>query len=357
MKTFLSGVKCVTSLIFALAASALLSQVVQSDEVPADKFDLSQWNITLPLDDNNDDKVDIVSVKDLQKYSHPDFFYLDDEGYMVFTAPNKAFTTPNSTNTRSELRQMQRGTNTRINTKDPRNNWSIAINPHSDKFASVGGKMEATLKVNHVAKRAGNPEKNAAYSMVIGQIHAGTYDPPVEGFGWGNEPLKIFYKKWPEHETGSVFWTYEKNLPRHDPNRKDVVYPVWGYTWENPEDPGESGVPLGEEFSYTVNVHGDIMHLTFEAPGRETVNYSLNLGNAVDAYGNLDPHDHKWGYGGDWMYFKAGAYNQCSTRDAEGMWYAACLGTGEWEVDKANGDYASASFSRLVLSESEPPAE
>ena len=53
----------------------------------------------------------------------------------------------------------------------------------------------------------------------------------------------------------------------------------------------------------------------------------------------------------DVKYFKAGAYNQCSTKDAEGIWYAACPGTGGWAVDKANGDYASASFSKLTLSE------
>ncbi len=29
---------------------------------------------------------------------------------------------------------------------------------------------------------------------------------------------------------------------------------------------------------------------------------------------------------------------------AEGIGYAACPGTGEWAVDKANGDYANASF-------------
>lgn len=340
---------------FAMVGAAALVALPVAAEVPADKFDLSHWNITLPLDRNNDKKVDIVGVKDLQQYFHPDFFYLDEDGYMVFASPNKAFTTPNSTNTRSELRQMQRGSNTRINTMDPRNNWSIEANPHSDRFASVGGKMEATLKVDHVALRASYPDKGPAFSVVVGQIHAGTYDPPVEGFGWGNEPLKIYYKKRPGHETGSVFWNYEKNLPRNDPNRVDVVYPVWGNTWLDPEDPGAEGIALGEEFSYTVNVHGNVMYLTFEAPNRETVEYALNLASAYDAYGNLDSYDHKWGYAGDWMYFKAGAYNQCSSRDAEGFWYPACHGEGDWEVDKENGDYAQVSFSRLVISESEEP--
>jgi len=248
--------------------------------VPASKFDLSHWNITLPADDNNDKKVDTVKVKEIQSYAHPDFFYLDDQGHMVFTAPNKALTTANSSNTRSELRYMLRGSNTRIGTKAPGNNFAIAANPHAAEFGSVGGRMEATLRVNHVARRAGNPNRNPAYSVVVGQIHAGNYSPPVEGFGWGNEPLKIYYKKFPDQDTGSVFWTYERNLPKKDPNRTDIAYPVWGNTWENPADPGAEGLALGEEFSYVVDVKGNVMNLTFTAAGRETAK-RVPITNAV----------------------------------------------------------------------------
>ncbi len=336
-----------TVAVLALLVAVCFSTATDAG-VPADKFDLSEWNITLPLDKNRDGKPDTVTVRKIQKYSHPDFFYLDENGYMVFASPNKAQTTKNSSNTRSELRHMLRGTDTRIKTKAPKNNFTVAANPHAKKFGSIGGKMEATLKVDHVAKRAGYPKKATAYSVVVGQIHAGTYKPPVEGFGWGNEPLKIYYKKWPEHDKGSVFWTYEKNLPKNDPNRKDVAFPVWGNDWKNPEDPGEAGVSLGEEFSYTVNVYKNVMYLRFEAPNRETKEFAINLAKGIDEV------DHKWGYAGEWMYFKAGAYNQCSTKKAEGFWYTACEGTGNWEEDKANGDYAQVSFSRLVVGESTP---
>ena len=56
--------------------------------------------------------------------------------------------------------------------------------------------MDATLRVDHVA---GNPNKKPAYSVVVGQIHAMTYNNTNSGFGYGNEPLKIYYKKWPGH--------------------------------------------------------------------------------------------------------------------------------------------------------------
>ncbi|OUS69836.1 polysaccharide lyase family 7 protein [Pseudoalteromonas sp. A601] len=325
--------------------------------VPADKFDLSQWKITLPMDQDSNGKIDEIDVEEIQTYAHPDYFYLDEQGGMVFTSPNKAITTATSSNTRSELRQMIRGTNIKIKTKNSRNNFALAAHPLSERFGSVGGKMEATLKVDHVAVRAGHADKPPAYSVVVGQIHAGKDKALIEkdfGFGWGNEPIKIYYKKWPNHETGSVFWNYERNLPKDDPNRTDITYPVWGNTWENSDAPGSAGIALGEEFSYEINVYQSTMHLTFTAPGKPTVEYSIDLSNNVDANGKVDKYDHPLGYLADWHYFKAGAYNQCSTKDSPGGWYTACPGTGDWKTDKANGDYTQVTFSKLVLSEATP---
>jgi len=325
--------------------------------VPADKFDLSHWKMNVPVDLDNNGKIDEISVKTMQSYQHPDFFYLDDNGGMVFTAPNKAITTANSSNTRSELRQMLRGSNTRIKTGYAGNNFAIDAHPLSERFAQTGGKMAATLKVDHVALRATNVNKPAAYSVVVGQIHAGKDKALIAknlGFGWGNEPIKIYYKKWPNHDKGSVFWNYERNLAKSDPNRTDITYPVWGNNWKSDAEPGDSGIALGEEFSYVINVHKNMMYLTFTAANQPTVEFTINLANNVDAFGKVDSKDHPLGYTADWMYFKAGAYNQCSTKSAPGIWYAGCLGTGDWPTDKANGDYTQVTFSNLVLSPAEP---
>lgn len=328
-------------------------------ESPGDYFDFKFWKLTLPLDANQDGKVDEVSVRSLASYSHPDFFYLDESRNLVFTAPNKAKTTSGSSNTRSELRQMLRGRNTRIGTHDPKNNFSLRAHKGYRRFATVGGQMEATLKVSHVARNAANETKKPAYSVVVGQIHADKDRDVInegKGFGWGNEPIKIYYKKWPNHETGSVFWTYERNLPRDDPNRTDIAYPVWGNTWENPADPGAEGIALGQWFNYNINVHKNIMHLTFRtADAAKTVAYQVDLSDNVDPLGNVDPKDNPRGYSGDAMYFKAGAYNQCSTLDKDGIWYAGCAGTGDWSTDEANGDYASVAFRRIQLSGSVDP--
>ncbi|MDN2663713.1 polysaccharide lyase family 7 protein [Psychromonas sp. 14N.309.X.WAT.B.A12] len=325
---------------------------------PADIIDLSYWKITLPLEANSG-KAREVSVSDIKTFYNTDFFYANTEGGVVFATPNKAPTTGGSTNTRSELRQMMNG-NSGGGPKDKMNNFALAANPNAKKFAGVGGQLKATLKVDAVSLHAGYPNKPPAYSMVVGQIHAGKDEYLLYGtddqFGWGNEPIKIYYKKWPNHTTGSVFWTYEKNLPRKDPNRTDVAYPVWGNTWENPTDPAATGIALGEEFSYVINVHNNIMYLTFTTKNQAEVNYQIDLSNNIDAYGKVDALDNPDGYQKDWFYFKAGAYNQCSSKDAPGIWYTNCPGTGEWAIDKANGDYAQATFYNIELSTSEAPS-
>ncbi len=342
------------SLALAMTSSAFAGSEKNKAPLPADKFDLSHWKLDVPLDEDKNDKADTVTVKELQEYSHPDFFYLDDQGRLVFASPNKATTTPNTSNARSELRYMLRGKNTKIKTHSAANNFAVEARKGSDKFGSVGGKMEATLQVNHVAKNAGDPSKRSAYSVVVGQIHAIKYKSTKSGFGFGNEPLKIFYKKWPDHETGSLFWTYERNLAKDNPLRKDIDYPIWGNAWDNAEDPKENGIALGEDFSYTVNVYKNTMHLIFETANKETKQFKINLANNRDAFGQIDEDDNLYSYGGDHLYFKAGVYNQCSPRGGEGFWYVGCDGTGVWETDKANGDYVQATFSRLVVGDATP---
>jgi len=341
----------------ASSSSQKATSPVEKIIVPGSVIDLSHWNITVPTDHDKNGKPDTVKIPTISRFSHPDFFYVNSDNNVVFTSPNKATTTANSSNTRSELRQMGRGSNKSIKTKEFANNFSVAAHPKSNKFAAVGGKLEATLSVNHVSVNAGYPDKAPAYSAVVGQIH-GVKEKGItssDKYGFGNEPLKIYYKKFPNHNTGSVFWTYERNLAKADPDRRDIAYPVWGYTWDVTTDPGSKGIELNEEFSYTVNVHENVMYLTFESAKQGTVKYEIDLSNNVDAYGNVDAKDNSGGYTGDQMYFKAGIYNQCSTKDQEGFWYAACPGEGVWSVDKANGNYAQSTFSKLVLSPSEAP--
>lgn len=333
--------------IHILASSIILAlPIAASAAVPADKFDMEHWKITIPADFNQDGKIDEIDPVDMHNYSQKDFFHLDADGNLLFEVQNKAVTTKNSKNARSELRQMGRGLNNEIGTKDPLNNWAISSHPDAATFSSIGGTLEATLKVNHVSEHAKFPEKYPAHSVVVGQIHAGKNKEKIKagtGFGHGNEPLKIFFKKFPDHEYGSVFWNYERNLAKKDPNRADIAYPVWGNTWEKLDEPGEAGIKLGEEFSYSVDVKGTMMHLTFTTARHKTVEYDIDLSKAVDE------KDSPTGYAEDDFYYKAGAYGQCSVNETHPIWGPGCAGTGDFTIDKANGDYNSVTFSALKL--------
>lgn len=334
----------------------VVSESIEDRLTPADLFDLSHWSITLPIDENNNGSADSLDVAALANYQHDDFFYLDEDNNLVFASPNRATTTSTSSNTRSELRQMLRGSDSSIGTTG--NNFVLADHPSALSFASIGSSMAATLKVDHVARTALYSEKYPAYSVVIGQIHAGKFnrDDDSRVWGWGNEPLKIYYKKYPHHNKGSIFWTYERNLPTDDPNRTDIAYPVWGYTWDVTTEPSdEAGIALGEEFSYEVNVHDNTLYLTFTSANHEQVKYEINLANNINAYGEVDEQDLALGYSGDYHYFKAGAYNQCSTSTDEGFWYAGCAGMGDWAIDKANGDYAQVTFISLTQGAPQSP--
>ncbi|WED27508.1 polysaccharide lyase family 7 protein [Vibrio sp. DW001] len=314
--------------------------------VPADKFDMRNWKITIPSDINQDGRVDEIEGVAMMSYSHSDFFFLDKEGNLVFEVHNKAVTTKSSKNARSELRQMPRGAKSHINTADKLNQWALSSHVDSESYSAVGGTLEATLKVNHVSEHAKHSERPPAHSVVVGQIHAKKHDEQIKaktGFGHGNEPLKIFFKKFPEQSYGSVFWNYERNLAKNDPNRKDISYPVWGNTWENQEAPGEAGIALGEEFSYKVEVKGTIMHLTFETARHKTVTYDIDLSKGID------DQDYALGYAQDDFYYKAGAYGQCSVSDKHSIWGTGCAGTGDFSVDKKKGDYNSVTFSKLTL--------
>ena len=148
-----------------------------------------------------------------------------------------------------------------------------------------------------------------------------------------------------------MFWTYERSLASDDPNRADLAVAVFGNTWDSMEDPGNKGISLGEEFSYTINVYRNTMYLTFHNDRLGTVRQARSLVRGADDL------DNPYSYGGDSLYFKAGVYNQCSTRSGKSDWYAGCPGTGEWEIDKAAGNYAQATFSRLVIGASTNPEE
>ncbi|CDU12546.1 MULTISPECIES: polysaccharide lyase family 7 protein [Vibrio] len=328
----------------ALASNHDIGQQFNLDpaKAPAQNFDLSKWKINLPeltTEGSRKGKTLEIGKQELSNvdtpYVHPKWFYTDAEsGAMVFVAPNTAPTTPNSKNTRSELRAMLADSYSA-----PSNNFAISSHENAEEFGSIGGQMTATLSVDQVST-SGSYKKTGAFSVVIGQIH-----------GSDNEPLKIVYRKLPEHEHGSLTWNYELNPPTEmkdakDENgkklRKDIRHDVFGqYNLKKGSSDPADGIKLGEVFSYDVNIKDNIMHLTFtknpNSADAIVKTYDVDL-----AKGKYQGHDIDLGYGQDWMYFKAGAYNQCNTKKSS----SAC----EWRGMEA-GDYTQASFYQLVLNQ------
>lgn len=272
-------------------------------------------------------------------FENKDFFYATEEGeekWVVFKTPNAGNTHGTSNNTRTELAQLKK--------------WS----PMTD------AKLNATLKVTNVAV-TGDARVAASYSVVVGQIHSAD--------GHENEPFKLYYKKFPGHTKGSVFWNYEINTAGEDNSKRwDYSYPIWGYDFsvvgsdENtyPEEPAD-GIALGEEFSYEVKVKEGVMYLTFSSEGHETVKFTKNLidsefktaADVPEQVQNLfypigqDGVERENAYAEEGLFFKLGSYNQTNGKSPQvnRVW---CSGAethgGDLKKQYADGNYAEVWF-------------
>ena len=308
-----------------------------SDVIPF----FNEWNITMGDGSRENDLVD---------YEHPDFFYDANDGtrnWVVYKTPNSGGTTPNSSNTRSELRHFPE--------------WT----------PETGGKLTGTLKVMHVSTSA-DARIPASFSVVVGQIHSSE--------GHENEPIKIFYKKYPGHTKGSVFWTYEINTAGDDNGgRWDYSIAIWGNDWSvvgstadtYPAEPAD-GIELGEEFSYEINVYQGIMYLTFSSEGHDTRTFTKSLiSSDYTTYDNIpeqvlevfsstgqDGTERSNAYSGELQYFKQGAYNQTNGKDPEDnmVWNtgAETYG-GDLDDQYANGSYAEVWFKEATVGEGTAP--
>ncbi len=249
---------------------------------------------------------DGTTAEDLTNFENKDFFYTKIEGtrrWVVYKTPNSGVTSKNSSNTRTELHEKR--------------NWT----------PEQGGRLTGTCKVMQVST-SGDATVAASFATVVGQIHSGE--------GHENEPLKIFYKKFPGQEKGSVFWNYEINTEGDNKKRWDYSTAVWGNNMavigkskdDYPAEP-EDGIALGEEFSYEVNVYKGIMYLTFRSKGHETKTFTKNLiaseyvkpadlpSQVMKIFAPMGQNgtEQATAYKGELVYFKQGAYNQTNGKD------------------------------------------
>lgn len=302
--------------------------VFPSDVIPF----MDKWKILLG---------DGTRLDDLINFEKENFFYVQNEegtNWVVYKTPNSGITSPNSSNTRTELGEIKR--------------W----------VPEEGGKLTGTLKVQHVST-TGDATTRSAYSVVVGQIHSDE--------GHENEPLKIYYKKFPGHEKGSVFWNYEINTEGNNDGRWDYSTGVWGYDFSvlgtgpnnYPEEP-EDGIALGEEFSYEVNVYKGIMYLTFSSKGHETKTFTRNLiksdfakradvpQQVIDWYSSRRQVgvERDSAYANEKQFFKQGAYNQANGRSTKSETY-----NGDIAKQYANGSYTEVWFKEGTLGKGTKP--
>ncbi|MEP0262614.1 polysaccharide lyase family 7 protein [Dokdonia sp.] len=315
--------------------STIQSESEDVTKYPSDVISfMDEWKILLG---------DGTHTDTLMNYEKKGFFYVSNDGktdWVVYKTPNSGITSRTSSNTRTELGQLK--------------HWT----------PKTGGKLTGTLKVQHVST-SGDARVAASYSVVIGQIHSDE--------GHENEPLKIYYKKFPGHKKGSVFWNYEINTEGDNSERWDFSTAVWGYDMSvlgsnpntYPEEPTD-GIELGEVFNYTVNVYKGIMYLTFISDNHETKTFTKNLISSeytndsdipeqirrlyavIDRDGTEQPN----AYAEELQYFKQGAYNQTNGKDPETnmIWSTGAeIYNGDIEKQYANGSYTEVWFKEATV--------
>ena len=229
--------------------------------------------------------------------------------------------------------------------------------------------MTATCKVMNVSP-TGDARVAASYSVVIGQIHSAD--------GHENEPLKIFYKKFPGHSKGSIFWNYEINTAGEDNGgRWDYSYPVWGYDFSvvgkepnaYPAEP-KDGIALGVELTYEIEVNNGIMKVTFISEGHDTKTFTKNLieseytttADMPEQVKGLfvpigqDGVERANAYTGEGLFFKQGSYNQTNGKspDVNGVWCSGAeIHGGNLQKQYDSGNYAEVWFKTSKVYESE----
>ncbi|MEP1487362.1 MAG: polysaccharide lyase family 7 protein [Algibacter sp.] len=258
------------------------------NKAPSENFDLSKWKITL----SSGDETSVADLNDGFTYNNQFYTNTTDGGMVFKNYPKGAGTTTNSTYSRVEFREMLRGENTNISTKGVNgNNWVFSSSSSSNESAAGGvdGVLTATLSVNRVTTTSDSDTQLGR--IVIGQIHAS-----------GNEPCRLYYKKMSGDSKGAIYFGHEDS-----DGDETFVNIIGNFAKETGSGSGDytgasqpsNGIPLGEVFSYKIEVVANMLYVHIYRDGEPDVSEEYNMSNS--------------GYANDWMYFKAGLYSQNKT--------------------------------------------
>lgn len=251
----------------------------------ASTIELTDWYLSIPVDESINSKA--VSIKESElsdNYFNHQFFFLDTNAGRVFRAPIEGTkTSANTSYTRTELREMLRRGNTSIKTQGINgNNWVFSTASNEEQLAAGGvdGELITELAVNHVTTTG---DQSQLGRVIIGQIHAND-----------DEPIRVYYRKLPQNDKGSIYLAHE--IKGGEDTYKELI----GTRSQSAANP-VNGIKLNERFSYHISVVGHQLTLTIIREGYTDISATVDMSNS--------------GYdlGGQYMYFKAGVYNQNNT--------------------------------------------
>ncbi|MEF1307456.1 polysaccharide lyase family 7 protein, partial [Vibrio owensii] len=146
--------------------------------------------------------------------------------------------------------------------------------------------LEATLAVNAVTTTG---DSSQVGRVIVGQIHANN-----------DEPIRLYYRLLPGHTKGSLYFAHEPNEDASSDPEQFIN--LIGSSASNASEP-EDGIALNELFFYRIKVQGNQLIVTIKRDDHEDVTETVDMTTS--------------GYdvGGQYMYFKAGVYNQNNSGD------------------------------------------
>ena len=277
---------------------AIIYEDLNTELAPSDNFDLSQWYVSIPTDDDNNGKADNIKEDDLNAgFENHEYFYSALDGGMVFRCYVDGYKTSTGTSyTRTELREMLRAGDTSIETQGVSlNNWVFSTAPEDQQLRAGGidGNMKATLAVNYVTTTGLTGEVGR---VIVGQIHAAV-----------DEPIRLYYRLLPGHTKASIYFAHEPSN-----GNDEQWYEMIGSRSDSADEPAD-GIELNEQFSYEIDVQGNFMTVSLFRDGKDTITEIVDMTDSgYDGYYIDDDGVTQE----DYMYFKAGVYNQNKTGDA-----------------------------------------
>lgn len=263
------------------------------DVPPSDNFDLLGWKLNTPEENSSGLSRQIDEIDLDAGFVDSDYFWTAEDGGMVFKVTNfGATTSAGSIYPRTEFREMLRRGNTSINTRNSNgtpnlNNWVFSSAPDVAKIAAgaINGELKGTLAVNAVTTsgRSGRIGR-----VIVGQIHARD-----------DEPVRLYYRKLPGNQRGSIYAAHEIN------GGDDIYFEIIGSRSSSAANP-PAGMALNEIWSYEILAVGNQLTVTIR---------SGDLDGEVLGRADIDMSLSGYDIANDFMYFKAGAYNQNNTDD------------------------------------------